>query len=347
MVMRRRSVFELPTLVGMALTSILGPATSYAADAEAQVRMHQVESHLAPTIPPDGRQVHAITLQQRMAALHVPGISIAVVHNGNIDWAKGYGVAWVGGPAVTTETLFQAASISKPVTALAVLHLVDSGKIALDHEVNSYLKDWKIPETPATAASKVTVTELLNHTAGIHLEGFPGYGSSEMIPTLPQILRGEPPAYGPAITVTSVPGSEFRYAGGGYVVLRKLLTDVTGQPFEALMRSSVFLPLGMEHSTFQEHLPSELAATAGAARCPRAAVQTGRPYLPGGSARRPMDHSVGHISVHSGNAEVPQGRRVLIEGHSPADVNTRQGALGIRSDHRQRHPASILHVQRR
>jgi CubicO group peptidase (beta-lactamase class C family) len=262
MMMRSRSVFERPTLVGIALTSILGPATSYAADAEAQVRMHQVESQLVPTIPPDGRHVHATTLQQRMAALHVPGISIAVVHNGNIDWAKGYGVAWLGGPAVTSETLFQAASISKPVTALAVLHLVNSGKIALDHEVNNYLKDWKIPETPATAAAKVTVTELLNHTAGIHLEGFPGYGSSEMIPTLPQILRGESPAYGPAITVTSVPGSEFRYAGGGYVVLRKLLTDVTGQPFEELMHSLVFLPLGMEHSTFQQHLPSELAANA-------------------------------------------------------------------------------------
>jgi CubicO group peptidase (beta-lactamase class C family) len=258
----RPIVFELSALVGLNLASILCPVQTCAADSDAQVRMHQVESRLVPSVPSDGKPVHLTTLHKRMAELHVPGISIAVVHNGRIDWAKGYGVIWVGGPAVTTETLFQAASISKPVTALAVLRLVDSGKIDLDHEVNNYLKDWKIPETPATANQKVTVTELLNHTAGIHLEGFPGYGSSEPIPTLAQMLRGESPAYGPAITVTSVPGSEFRYAGGGYVVLRELLTDVTGQPFEELMRSAVFLPLGMEHSTFQEPLPSELAATA-------------------------------------------------------------------------------------
>lgn len=164
----RRKVFELPTLLGIALASMLGPLTSYAADAEAQVRMRQLESQLSPTTPADGTPVHPITLLKRMAQLHVPGISIAVVHGGKIDWARGYGVAWVGGPAVTTETLFQAASISKPVTALAVLHLVDSGKINIDHEANGYLKEWKIPETSATAKAKVTVAELLNHTSGIH-----------------------------------------------------------------------------------------------------------------------------------------------------------------------------------
>jgi CubicO group peptidase (beta-lactamase class C family) len=258
----RPIVFELSALVGLALASILGPVQTCAADSEAQVRMHQVEIRLVPSVPSDGKPVHPTTLQKRMAELHVPGISIAVVHNGKIDWAKGYGVAWVGGPAITTETLFQAASISKPVTALAVLHLVDAGKINLDHEANEYLKDWKIPKTPATAKSKVTVAELLNHTAGIHLEGFPGYGSVEPIPTLAQMLRGEPPAFGPAIAVTSVPGSEFRYSGGGYVVLRKLLTDVTGQPFDHLMHDMVLIPLGMAHSTFQQPLPTQFTATA-------------------------------------------------------------------------------------
>ena len=258
----RPIVFELSALIGVVLISGFRPDVSLAGDSNAQMRMRQVELRLVPSVPVDGKPVRLTTLQRRMTELHVPGISISVVHNGKIDWAKGYGVAWVGGPAVTTETLFQAASISKPVTALAVLRLADSGKIVLDHEANNYLKAWKIPETAATATAKVTVTELLNHTAGIHLEGFPGYGASETIPTLAQMLRGEAPAYGPAITVTSVPGSEFRYAGGGYVALRALLSDVTGQPFEELMRSRVFLPLGMMHSTFQEPLPPGLAATA-------------------------------------------------------------------------------------
>jgi CubicO group peptidase (beta-lactamase class C family) len=258
----RPIVFEVLALVGMALTSFLSPVASCAADSEAQLRMRQVESRLAPSVLTDDKPAGSTTLQKRMAELHVPGISIAVVHNSRIDWAKGYGVAWVGGPAVTTETLFQAASISKPVTALAVLRLVEAGKIQLDHEANEYLNDWKIPETDFTAQSKVTVAELLNHTAGINIEGFPGYISGEPIPTLAQMLRGEPPAFGPAITVTSMPGSKFRYAGGGYVVVRKLLTDVTGQPFDQLMHTSVLVPLGMTHSTFQQPLPTELVANA-------------------------------------------------------------------------------------
>lgn len=252
----------LLTLGALTTTVTLSSVTASAADSQAQKRMHAVEIRLDSSVPADGKPAQPTTLQKRMAALHVPGISIAVVHNGRIDWAKGYGVAWSGGPAVTTSTLFQAASISKPVTALAVLHLVEAGKINLDHEANAYLRDWKIPDTPFTAKSKITTTELLNHTAGINLGGFPGYSSGEPIPTLAQMLRGEPPAFGPAITVTSAPGSEFRYAGGGYVVLRKLLTDVTGQPFEQLMHGSVLMPLGMVHSTFQQPLPTDLAATA-------------------------------------------------------------------------------------
>ncbi len=98
----RPTVFELSTMVGVALVSILGPITSCAADSEAQVRMHQVEMQFAPSVPVDGKPWRPTTLHKRMAELHVPGVSIAVVHNGRIDWAKGYGVAWVGGLAVTT-----------------------------------------------------------------------------------------------------------------------------------------------------------------------------------------------------------------------------------------------------
>ncbi len=257
-----RKLSELLTLGALASAVTIGSVTASAADAQAQTHMHAVETRLAASVPADGTPVQPTTLQMRMAVLHVPGISIAVVHNGRIDWAKGYGIAWSGGPAVTTSTLFQAASISKPITALAVLHLADAGKIGLDREANVYLKDWKIPGNSFTAKSKVTVSELLNHTAGINLEGFPGYSSGDSLPTLEQMLRGEPPAFGPAITVTSAPGSEFRYAGGGYVVLRKLLTDVTGQPFEQLMHDSVLIPMGMTHSTFQQPLPTELVATA-------------------------------------------------------------------------------------
>jgi CubicO group peptidase (beta-lactamase class C family) len=242
----------------LALSSI----TASAADSMTQQRMHRVEDQLTPALLIDGEPVRLTTLQQRMKELHVPGVSVAVVHNGKIDWASGYGVAWAGGPAVTPDTLFQASSISKPLTALAVLHLADSGTISLDREANDYLKSWKIPDTPFTVKSKVTVVELLQHTAGINLPGFAGYTAGQPLPTLLQTLQGAPPAFGPAITVTSVPGTEWRYAGGGYVILRQLLTDVTGKPFDQLMRDSVLMPLAMKHSTFQQPLPADLATAA-------------------------------------------------------------------------------------
>ncbi|MEJ0005814.1 MAG: serine hydrolase [Steroidobacteraceae bacterium] len=258
----RSTVIEMSALIGMTVASALGPVASGAADSEARMRMEQVENQFIPSARADGNLVHPTLLKKRMAELHVPGLSIAVVRDGKIDWAKGYGVIQAGGPPVTTDTLFQAASISKPVTALAVLRLADAGRINLDHQANEYLRNWKIPETSFTAKSKVTVSELLNHTAGINIEGFPGYLPGRPTPTLAQMLRGESPAFGPAITVTSAPGAEFRYAGGGYVILRALLTDVTGRPFEQMMRDTVLLPLGMSHSTFQQPLPTELNANA-------------------------------------------------------------------------------------
>lgn len=252
----------LSVLVVQGVLVALSPGLANAQTAQADARMHRVELEFLPSVPASGVPPASTTLMERMVELHIPGVSIAVVHNGRIDWAKGYGVLWAGGPPVTTDTLFQAASISKPVTALAVLHLAEVGKIDLDHQANEYLRRWKIPESTFTDKSKVTVAELLNHTAGINIGGYPGYTPGQPLPNLDAMLRGEPPALGAPIAVTFVPGSEFRYAGGGYVVLRALLTDVTGQDFQQLMHDSVLVPLGMSHSTFQQPLPPDLAARA-------------------------------------------------------------------------------------
>jgi CubicO group peptidase (beta-lactamase class C family) len=149
-----------------------------------------------------------------MAALHVPGVSIAVIHAGQTEWARGFGVTKFGGPAVTPETLFQAASISKPVTALAVLHLVQSGKLDLDTDVNRHLKTWKVPDNEFTAKTKVTLRELLTHTAGMTVHGFSGYASGAPVPTLVEVLNGEKPANSPAIRVDIEPGSTWRYQAG-------------------------------------------------------------------------------------------------------------------------------------
>jgi CubicO group peptidase (beta-lactamase class C family) len=201
-------------------------------------------------------------LADRMAALHVPGVSIAVIHYGKIEWARGFGVTRLGGPAVTPDTLFQAASISKPVTAMAVLHLVESGKLNLDADVNQYLKTWKVPANTFTEKTKVTLRELLSHTAGMTVHGFPGYASGSPLPTLVQVLNGEKPANTPAIIVDATPGTNWRYSGGGFVVTQLLLQDVTGQPFPKLLHDTVLAPVGMTRSTYEQPLPQNRMAEA-------------------------------------------------------------------------------------
>ena len=176
--------------------------------------------------------------------------------------ARGFGVTRVGGPAVSPDTLFQAASISKPVTAMAVLHLAESGKLDLDADVNQYLKTWKVPANKFTEKTKVTLRELLTHTAGMTVHGFPGYASDSARPTLVQVLNGETPANTPAILVDTIPGTNWRYSGGGFVVTQLLLEDVTGQSFPKLMRDIALGPMGMTRSTYEQPLPESRMAEA-------------------------------------------------------------------------------------
>src|SRR5713226_2401018 len=183
----------------------------------------------------------------------VPGVSIAFFDHGQISWTRSYGFADVAGRrAVTSETLFQAASISKPVAALAALRLVRDGKLGLDEDVNHKLRTWKVPENEFTKDEKVSLRRMLSHSAGLTVHGFSGYASSQPLPTLIQILNGEKPANNEAVRVSAVPGMAWDYSGGGYVILQMLLTDVTQQPFPRTLNSLVLRPAGMKHSTFQQ-----------------------------------------------------------------------------------------------
>jgi CubicO group peptidase (beta-lactamase class C family) len=195
-----------------------------------------------------------------MAADHVPGVSVAVIHNGAIEWALGFGVVRLGGAPVTAETLFQAGSISKPVAAMAALHLVEQGRLSLDSDVNQALTSWKISPSAAAPGAVVTLRELLSHTAGLTVHGFPGYAASAPIPTLVQILNGEKPANTDPIRLEAPPGSRWKYSGGGYTVMQQLLIDVSHQPFPALLHDTVLAPIGMTHSTYEQRLPEVLRA---------------------------------------------------------------------------------------
>jgi CubicO group peptidase (beta-lactamase class C family) len=191
-----------------------------------------------------------------MSEMKVPGVSVAVMNNGEIEWARGYGVMEAGtSPPVTPHTLFQAASVSKPVAALAALRLVEEGKLALDEDVNTKLKSWKVPENDFTKTEKVTLRRLLSHSAGLTVHGFGGYAAGEPVPTTVQVLDGAKPANSDPVRVDVVPGKIWRYSGGGYTVAQLLMADVTGRPFPDLMADLVLKPLGMADSTYEQPLP--------------------------------------------------------------------------------------------
>jgi CubicO group peptidase (beta-lactamase class C family) len=188
---------------------------------------------------------------------NVPGVSIAIIHQYSIIWSRAYGVLQAGQTApMNTDTLFQACSISKAVTAVAVLRLVQAGSLDLDTDVNGYLRTWKIPAND-TWQPAVTLRQLLSHTAGINVPWFYAYHRDQDIPSLAQILEGEKPANTPGIQVTILPGTRFRYSGGGYCVLQQLLCDVRQQPFPELIRDLVLDPVGMTQSTYEQPLPKK------------------------------------------------------------------------------------------
>lgn len=259
----RRLQRALPNNWTAIVSAALGMACSFSALAAAPPPtaaqgIAAVEYRLMPPVVIKGKPIHYGQLASQMQELHVPAISVALIRDGKIQWARGFGVERPGGPPVTPDTLFQAGSISKPLTALEVVHLVQGGQLSLNADVNQYLKTWKVPSNAFTRSAPVTLRGLLSHTAGVTVHGFPGYAAGQAIPSLVDVLNGIPPANSPPIRVDMVPGKTWRYSGGGYVIVEQLLEDVTGEPFATLMHDQVLRPLGMSHSTYDQPLPSRL-----------------------------------------------------------------------------------------
>ena len=219
--------------------------------------MARVTEGLRSELTVHGRPApETFSLAERMAHHKVPGVSIAVVEGGRIAWAHGFGVREAGtADSVTHTTLFQAASISKPVAATGMLRMVDEGKLALDTPVNDYLVSWKLPENELTAREKVTLRRLASHSAGLTVHGFGGYAAGAEVPTVPQILDGNGPSNSQPVRVDAVPGSFWRYSGGGVTIEQLVMADVAKEPFPALMRRLVLEPAGMTNSTFEQPLP--------------------------------------------------------------------------------------------
>lgn len=262
---RTRKSFATITLVFYicALSPLSHANTAKRDSSEIATRIKRVENGLRGPVAIAGQDGRRWQLRQRMAELHVPGISLAVINNGAVEWARGYGVAEAGtSRAVSATTLFQAASISKSVSTAGILTLVQQGKLELDSDVNQRLSSWKIPESEATKLHPVTLRQVLSHTAGTTVQGFRGYAASEPLPSVQAILDGQPPSNSAAVRVDTPPGTKFAYSGGGFTIAQLLAEDVSALPYARFMDASVLAPLKMRHSTFTQPLRVDWQAAA-------------------------------------------------------------------------------------
>ena len=219
-------------------------------------RQHDVLQQLLPRFVKQGEPLPYMRLANRMAAHGVPGVSIAVIHEGSLDWSAGFGVCQTNtGTSVTSHTLFQAASISKPVCCLLSLQLREAGQLDLDTPVHLGLQSWQMPWLPAEHAHLVTLRSLLSHCAGMGVHGFPGYPAGSRLPTIPEILDGL--GNTEAVRLIRAPEQQWKYSGGGYMIAQQYIEDVTQISLEALADSLVFAPLGMKHSRFAAELDTQ------------------------------------------------------------------------------------------
>lgn len=266
--------FSLATVLGMtaSVMALSGTAVAQTKPARCsppanelggEINSHTrfLESNLLPAVIQPGTKPS--TLAERMAAYNVPGVSVAVVSKGKLDWARGWGVRDMDScKPVMRDTAFQAASISKAVTAVVALRLAERGTINLDANINQSLRSWQLPVDAKLAPNGVNLRQLLSHTAGLGVHGFPGYTSGSPLPTLIQILEGEAPANNAAIRSFLPVGRQWQYSGGGYVVAQLALEEAAGKPFTQLARREVLRPLGMKHSDYAQPPSTKILANA-------------------------------------------------------------------------------------
>jgi CubicO group peptidase (beta-lactamase class C family) len=219
--------------------------------AEIQQKIMSVENHLVGQSTAGSDSGWNILARMRMYG--VRGVSIAVIRDYGLEWAKGYG--WsdeLAKTPVTTRTLFQAASISKSLNAIGVLKLAQENKLDLSADINRYLTNWKFPYDAVSKQKKISTRQLLSHTAGLNVHGFRGYERGTPLPTIIQILNGEPPANSPPIRSMIEPGLRSEYSGGGVTISGQIVMDITREPYARYMQDEVLTPLGMTNSSFEQ-----------------------------------------------------------------------------------------------
>ncbi|MBQ4879038.1 beta-lactamase family protein [Pseudoalteromonas luteoviolacea] len=248
--------FQMGTLALILVASYPGYATHTTnLNTHDLKRINAFENGLRPSVL-NRAQPQNWSLVERMTHYNVPGVSIAVIKDYEVVFAKGYGVKEAGlNNPINTDTVFSVGSLSKVATAATALNLVSKGKLALDTDVNQYLKRWQVPTSKYTQSHKVTLRGILSHTAGLTLWGFPDFNPNEPLPTVINTLNGTGAAKTDAVRSFYEPGSSWRYSGGGTTVVQLMIEDVLNNSFESATNQLLFKPLAMSRSTFENPLP--------------------------------------------------------------------------------------------
>jgi CubicO group peptidase (beta-lactamase class C family) len=211
-----------------------------------------LEKSLLPPVHVKGSEVKGMNLTDRMKFYHVPGVSITYIKGEKIQSSRSYGITdSVSKKPITSTTLFQAGSISKAVTAVGFMTLAEKNKKLLDEDIFKYIKGWHLAENKLYKDRVITARQLLSHSAGINLGPFIGYGKTDSLPSLLQILNGAKPANTIPVALDTIPGVVWKYSGGGYMILQKLMEDYSGKSLHAYIAQNVFSKLGMEYSFFE------------------------------------------------------------------------------------------------
>ncbi len=222
-------------------------------------QIERIEKNLVPVHYLKGID-HKKSIPQLMQEDNIAGVSIAFIDKGKVSWQKTYGYSNLADSTkVTPNTVFNGASLSKPVTAMAALNLVEQGVLTLNEDVNNYLEGWKVPENEFTEQEKVTLKRLIGHTAGLERYVQSSFFPNEEFPTIDQMLAGEKPSVDPAVSVVSVPGQKQVYSNPGYSVIEKLIEDVTDKEFNEAITELIFEPCDMTHSSFEQPVPKHLS----------------------------------------------------------------------------------------